>query len=52
MYAIRSYYESPVATRGGSPSLPPAAATSSGGVIRYDTHRGSYLTYDNKSGLS
>jgi len=24
---------------------------SSGGVIRYDTHRGSYLTYDNKSGL-
>lgn len=24
---------------------------SSGGVIRYDTRRGSYLTYDNKSGL-
>ncbi len=24
---------------------------SSGGAIRYDTHRGSYLTYDNKSGL-
>lgn len=23
----------------------------SGGAIRYDTHRGSYLTYDNKSGL-
>ncbi|HSF95099.1 MAG TPA: two-component regulator propeller domain-containing protein [Thermohalobaculum sp.] len=24
---------------------------SSGGAIRYDTHRGTYLTYDNKSGL-
>lgn len=24
---------------------------SSGGAIRYDTHRGSYLTYNNKSGL-